>query len=138
MSERTKETALRMACKMGYWDVAQKIVASPAALADEHLRTDAGRGALQSAVKAGRAGLVLGGARRRHSTLGVGKMGPDPAGSATIASAAAGGPAVTVPCGRMRPQAGTGGAALLYNEYVVYDARQVVPRYLVELDFGFK
>ena len=34
------------------------MAAEPAALADEHLKTDAGRGALQSAVKHGKAALV--------------------------------------------------------------------------------
>jgi len=69
-----------------------------------------------------------------NSTRGLGKVAPDVAGYETLEGD------VVVPCGL---PVDTGvenpdGYTLNYNEYVVYDAKQVKTRYLVQLKFNFK
>ena len=68
-----------------------------------------------------------------NSTRGLGKVAPDTSGFETLPDG------VVVPCGL---PVDTGvenpdGYTLNYNEYVVYDARQVKSRYLVQLKFNF-
>lgn len=45
-----------------------------------------------------------------------------------------------VPCGKLidQPLAKENETSLLYNEYIVYDTKQIRMRYLVEVDFIFE
>ena len=66
-----------------------------------------------------------------HSTMGVGKMEPDPAGAVTVDG-------VVYPMGRMVDTAGLSGAsALLYHEYIVYETSQCRMRYLIQVKFNY-
>ena len=56
-----------------------------------------------------------------HSTLGRGKTAPDPTGSQKLRD-------VLVPCGAPKTDTSLA-SSLLYNEYIVYDPRQVCQRY---------
>ena len=83
-------------------------------------------------------------ARGKHSTWGVGKTCPDPAGQLCIP------PGVSVPSGkgvpsqyladnldRIKSEGGGGRSELLYNEFIVYDTKQVRTQYVVVVDFEF-
>uniref|UniRef100_H2Y863 Poly [ADP-ribose] polymerase n=1 Tax=Ciona savignyi TaxID=51511 RepID=H2Y863_CIOSA len=67
----------------------------------------------------------------KHSVKGVGKTQPNPSENKTIDNA------VTVPCGSPVFTESAKDSALLYNEYVVYSANQVKPRFLVKVNFHF-
>ncbi|XP_074145240.1 poly [ADP-ribose] polymerase 2 isoform X2 [Sminthopsis crassicaudata] len=74
------------------------------------------------------AGLLQG----KHSTKGMGKMAPSPSHFVTLNG-------TTVPLG---PASNTGilnpqGYTLNYNEFIVYDPRQVRMRYLLKIQFNF-
>jgi len=82
--------------------------------------------------------------RGKHSTFGLGKTCPDPAGTATIP------PGISVPMGKCAPSAyladnlerikeegGGKRSELLYNEFIVYDTAQVQAKYVVVVDFDF-
>lgn len=67
----------------------------------------------------------------KHSTKGVGGTTPNMAQVKMLDGD------VTVPLGKPQPS-NVDGAYLLYNEYIVYDVRQVKPRFLVKVKFNFK
>eukprot|EP00741_Cyanophora_paradoxa_P001709 tig00000498_g1659.t1 len=66
----------------------------------------------------------------KHSTFGMGKMGPDPAGDVTLEGGVVAHTGTPVDTNR--------GRSLLYNEYIVYDVAQVNIKYLVKLNFAYK
>ena len=66
----------------------------------------------------------------KHSLLGKGKTAPDPKGDATLGG-------MRVPLGTPKATASTG-SSLLYNEYVVYDVKQVRQRYALMVKFHYK
>ncbi|KAH7695766.1 WGR domain containing protein, partial [Aphelenchoides avenae] len=70
----------------------------------------------------------------KHSTRGLGGMGPDPADAVMIEDD------LKVPCGKLVEQSAAKEkeTSLLYNEYVVYDTKQIRMRYLVEVDFLYE
>ena len=65
-----------------------------------------------------------------HSTKGLGKTFPNPEESIVLDDG------LIVPCGK--PMEHSVYSELLYNEYIVYDARQVRQRYLCQVQFHFK
>lgn len=70
----------------------------------------------------------------KHSVKGMGSVAPDPAHTTTTPDGA------MVPWGRSKD---TGvknpkGYTLNYNEFIVYDTRQIKMKYLVEVQFDFK
>ncbi len=68
------------------------------------------------------------------STMALGAVAPDPAGTTTIESVSGTGEKVQVPCGA--PKATKHSASnFTHNEYVVYDTKQVTMRYLFIVDF---
>uniref|UniRef100_UPI000180C414 poly [ADP-ribose] polymerase 2 n=1 Tax=Ciona intestinalis TaxID=7719 RepID=UPI000180C414 len=67
----------------------------------------------------------------KHSVKGLGKTQPDPSKSKYTDDG------VLVPCGLPVSEEGSKNSALLYNEFVVYSAKQVRPRFLVKLNFNF-
>jgi len=67
----------------------------------------------------------------KHSTKGVGRTAPD-ADEARIIDGD-----VVVPMGKAK-NTGVQGGALLYNEYVVYDVKQIKIRYLVKVNINYK
>ncbi|XP_053115010.1 poly [ADP-ribose] polymerase 2 isoform X2 [Hemicordylus capensis] len=68
----------------------------------------------------------------KHSTKGLGKLAPSPANRATLHGAIVPmGPAVET--GVVNPQ----GYTLNYNEFIVYDPRQVRMKYLLKVHFNF-
>ena len=64
-----------------------------------------------------------------HSTKGLGKTYPDPQESVEIEDG------LIVPCGKPLEQSIQ--SQLLYNEYIVYDPRQVRQRFLCQVRFNF-
>eukprot|EP00967_Tisochrysis_lutea_P077797 scaffold105707_cov25-Tisochrysis_lutea.AAC.3 len=84
---------------------------------------------------------------RKHSTWGVGQFAPDEAGAHQLDEGK-----LHVPMGKSgesrylkehfdrlrRQEGGRAKAALLYNEYIVYDVRQIRMKYVVvcELDYA--
>ena len=64
------------------------------------------------------------------SVKGLGKTAPDPAAATQTASGAA------VPLGPPAPT-GVDDTSLLYNEYVVYDPKQIAFRYLCQVRFVY-
>jgi hypothetical protein len=64
------------------------------------------------------------------STKGVGVNVPDPAGYKEMPNG------TIVPCGKQVP-CNVPGAALLYNEFIVYDIAQIKMKYLVKLKFNY-
>ena len=83
-------------------------------------------------------------ARGKHSTFGVGKTCPDPAGTRRIDGA------VRVPMGkpeknaylaehaeRITSEGGGARSELLYDEFIVYDTKQIRAKYVVVVDFDF-
>ena len=77
----------------------------------------------------------------KHSTTGLGKTAPAPAGDTRLPGAEAGGSGddseLRVPCGAPA-KTGHKESALLYNEYVVYDVAQVRQRFALKVKFHFK
>lgn len=67
----------------------------------------------------------------KHSTKGLGRTAPDPAGQLVTDSG------VVVPKGRGQPSTVTD-TSLLYNEYIVYDVAQINMRYLLKTNFKYK
>jgi poly [ADP-ribose] polymerase len=65
----------------------------------------------------------------KHSTKGCGATCPDPSGSVTLEDG------VVVPCGKAMSSGPR--RSLLYNEFIVYDVKQVKIKYLVEAEFKF-
>jgi poly [ADP-ribose] polymerase 1 len=68
-------------------------------------------------------------AKGTHSTMGVGKVTPDPSGTVQLDG-------VQVPCGRMIDSTSPR-SDLVYNEYIVYDTAQVKMKYIVKLKWHF-
>uniref|UniRef100_A0A1I7VNJ8 Poly [ADP-ribose] polymerase n=1 Tax=Loa loa TaxID=7209 RepID=A0A1I7VNJ8_LOALO len=67
----------------------------------------------------------------RNSTKGLGSIVPDPATYVTLDDC-------EIPCGKpVTVQPKGGASSLIYNEYIVYDVKQVWIRYLIEIDFIF-
>ncbi|KAL6066121.1 Poly [ADP-ribose] polymerase 1, variant 2 [Balamuthia mandrillaris] len=67
-----------------------------------------------------------------HSTKGIGQTRPDPHQSITLQSG------VVVPIGTpSSPSSSSSYSSLLYNEYIVYDVRQVHIKYLCKLKFHY-
>lgn len=68
----------------------------------------------------------------KHSTMGMGRTGPDPKNSVTLDG-------VTVPMGPgvKTSVASTSGYSLLYNEFIVYDPAQIRMRYLLKIQFNY-
>mmetsp|Transcript_4651 Transcript_4651/g.14031 ORF Transcript_4651/g.14031 Transcript_4651/m.14031 type:complete len:538 (+) Transcript_4651:28-1641(+) len=66
----------------------------------------------------------------QDSVWGRGATGPDPKGTVSHP----GDPALKVPMGRGAPT-GVKRSALLYNEYVVYDTRQIKQKYVLKVHF---
>ncbi|KAJ3108880.1 Poly [ADP-ribose] polymerase 2 [Phlyctochytrium planicorne] len=67
----------------------------------------------------------------KHSTLGKGRTIPDPAGYKTLDDG------VVVPCGKEAANPDTK-CYLQYNEFIVYDIRQIRLRYLIKMKFNYK
>jgi poly [ADP-ribose] polymerase len=65
-----------------------------------------------------------------HSTKGLGKTEPDPAGMKELDGC-------KVPAGE-GVKDGKRATDLLYNEYIVYDVAQVQAKYLLQLKFNYK
>eukprot|EP00962_Isochrysis_galbana_P036302 scaffold12524_cov103-Isochrysis_galbana.AAC.4 len=106
----------------------------PPALPPQYERLDAEYEAGETSVK-----------KKKHSTWGVGRFAPDEAGTAQLE-----GGQVVVPMGkakesnylekhlaRLKKAEAGANPALLYNEYIVYDVRQIKMKYVVlcELEF---
>ncbi|KAI8850314.1 poly polymerase catalytic domain-containing protein [Chytridium lagenaria] len=68
--------------------------------------------------------------KKMHSTWGKGKTVPDPAGFVTLEDG------VVVPCGK-ETQSPDKSTYLQYNEFIVYDIRQIRLRYLVKMKFDY-
>eukprot|EP00760_Papus_ankaliazontas_P021845 PhM_4_TR18750/c1_g1_i2/m.55584/K10798/PARP; poly [ADP-ribose] polymerase len=66
-----------------------------------------------------------------HSTKGVGKMHPDPSGATTSGG-------VTWPLGKTVDNKAVKSTALLYNEFIVYDVKQLQMKYLITIKFNYK
>ncbi|CAG9537634.1 unnamed protein product [Cercopithifilaria johnstoni] len=67
----------------------------------------------------------------KNSTKGLGSIGPDPATYVTLDGC-------EVLCGKpISLQRKDEDSSLMYNEYIVYDVKQVWIRYLIEIDFIF-
>ncbi|EUB53851.1 Poly [ADP-ribose] polymerase [Echinococcus granulosus] len=66
----------------------------------------------------------------KHSVQGVGRNMPDPSTWITLDDG------VVVPCGKII-ESKVYTATLLYNEFIVYDVRQIRLRYLVKLRFEY-
>ena len=66
-----------------------------------------------------------------HSTKGVGRTAPDPAGFRTTADG------VDIPMG-VCSNGYSGSSSLLYNEFIVYDEAQVKMSYLLKMNFKYK
>uniref|UniRef100_A0A0R3RG07 Poly [ADP-ribose] polymerase n=1 Tax=Elaeophora elaphi TaxID=1147741 RepID=A0A0R3RG07_9BILA len=67
----------------------------------------------------------------KNSTKGLGSIGPDPATYVTLDDC-------EVLCGKpITLQLKDKDSSLMYNEYIVYDVKQVWIRYLIEVDFIF-
>ena len=92
------------------------------ALGDPYHRTAAEYEAAASCKRAG-----------KHHTFGQGKSTPDPAGTRPLPSESE----VAVPCGKLK-HSGVKNTSLLYNEYIVYDERQVRLRFVVRVKFHFR
>jgi len=69
----------------------------------------------------------------KHSTKGVGRTAPNAGGAKTID-----GGDVVVPMGKGENQNVAGGGALMYNEFIVYDVKQIKIRYLLRLKFNYR
>ena len=67
------------------------------------------------------------------STWGKGRTAPDPSGYKTLPSD----PALTVPMGKGKPS-GVGNSQLLYDEFIVYDTKQIRQKYVLTVKFKFK
>ena len=65
--------------------------------------------------------------RCRRSHAGKGSNGPDPKGAVKLKNGC------VVPCGVNTPQQVPPGAALLYNEFIVYSTEQIQMKYLVQV-----
>ncbi|KAG9443824.1 hypothetical protein H6P81_015164 [Aristolochia fimbriata] len=65
------------------------------------------------------------------STKGVGATAPDPLECHSLEDG------VVVPLGKPKEQSGPKGA-LLYNEYIVYNAEQIRMRYVIQVNFNFR
>uniref|UniRef100_A0A0B7ABP7 Poly [ADP-ribose] polymerase n=1 Tax=Arion vulgaris TaxID=1028688 RepID=A0A0B7ABP7_9EUPU len=70
----------------------------------------------------------------KHSTRGVGKIAPDPSANVTLPD----GLIVPVGQGKDTGTINPSGFTLNYNEYIVYDVRQIRMKYLVNVKFHFK
>ncbi|KAJ3105435.1 Poly [ADP-ribose] polymerase 2 [Physocladia obscura] len=66
---------------------------------------------------------------KKHSTWGMGRTIPDPAGSITLSDG------VIVPCGKSTTSPGN--KSLQYNEFICYDIAQVKLKYLVKMNFQY-
>jgi len=66
----------------------------------------------------------------KHSTKGLGRIGPNAGGSRVIDYD------IVVPMGK-EENTGVQGNDLLYNEYVVYDVKQIKIRYLLKVKFNY-
>lgn len=67
----------------------------------------------------------------KHSTKGLGRTAPNPAGQLVTDSG------VVVPKGQGKPTC-VPQTSLLYNEFVVYDVAQIGIRYLLKVNFNYK
>ncbi|XP_064610913.1 poly [ADP-ribose] polymerase 2-like [Liolophura sinensis] len=69
-----------------------------------------------------------------HSVKGMGSIAPDPKGYHTMSDG------VVVPMGKAKDTGvrNPNGYTLNYNEFIVYDTRQIKMRYLVETQFDFR
>lgn len=65
-----------------------------------------------------------------NSTMGVGKMEPNPEGSEVVDG-------VIYPKGKMHDTPGVSSSSLLYHEYIVYDTSQCRMRYLIQVKFNY-
>eukprot|EP01004_Peranema_trichophorum_P001893 NODE_1246_length_2049_cov_43.662513_g1054_i0.p1 GENE.NODE_1246_length_2049_cov_43.662513_g1054_i0~~NODE_1246_length_2049_cov_43.662513_g1054_i0.p1 ORF type:complete len:503 (+),score=117.03 NODE_1246_length_2049_cov_43.662513_g1054_i0:366-1874(+) len=68
-----------------------------------------------------------------HSTMGEGKMAPNPKGTKDLDG-------IAVPCGASidMEEVIKKGTTLLYNEFIVYDVAQINLKYLLKMKFNFK
>lgn len=66
----------------------------------------------------------------KHSTKGLGRTAPDPAGQLVTDKG------VVVPKGQAKPTS-VSHTSLLYNEYIVYDVAQISISYLLKVNFNF-
>lgn len=69
-----------------------------------------------------------------HSVMGMGKIAPDPSGHVTMSDG------MVVPTGKSKDTGVTNphGYTLNYNEFIVYDTKQIRMRYLMKVQFNFK
>ena len=67
----------------------------------------------------------------KHSTKGMGKTVPNPMKTVTMKDG------TIVPLGEPLPCSAAQQSALLYNEYVVYNVNQILPRFLLQVKFVF-
>ncbi|KAJ3130571.1 Poly [ADP-ribose] polymerase 2, partial [Irineochytrium annulatum] len=68
-------------------------------------------------------------AQKKHSTLGKGRSVPDPAGEVKLPNG------VVVPCGK--ELANKTDLTLQYNEFIVYDIKQIRLKYLIKMKFNY-
>ena len=68
----------------------------------------------------------------KHATWGKGKTAPDPAGDTTLPGDAG----LKVPMGQGKPT-GVKDSSLLYNEFIVYDTKQIKQRFVLMVKFHF-
>ena len=66
-------------------------------------------------------------------TWGKGKTAPDPAGARTLP----GDGGLKVPMGKGKPT-DQDGSSLLYNEFIVYDTKQIKQKYVLRVKFKFQ
>jgi len=98
------------------------LLLSEVALGEPYERCTAEFGAAESCRKAG-----------KGHTLGVGKTAPEKSGTRELPTL----PGVKVPMGVGVPT-GVAYSSLLYNEFIVYDTRQVKQRYVLQVRFVYK
>ena len=91
------------------------------ALGEAYERSSAEYAADASCKKAG----------KRH-TWGKGRTAPDPKGAKPLPGDAK----LKVPMGKGKAS-GAGGTSLLYNEFIVYDTKQVKQKYALQVKFKF-
>ncbi|XP_064404222.1 poly [ADP-ribose] polymerase 2-like isoform X3 [Halichondria panicea] len=72
--------------------------------------------------------------RRAHSVMGLGRIAPNPSMDHTLSDGCVVPLGTSVDTGVSNPR----GYTLNYNEYIVYDVKQVKMRYLAKVKFNFK
>jgi len=74
-----------------------------------------------------------------HSVFGIGREEPDPSGYMKVDETGgedANGP-ISIPCGKPKERKKQQRTTLNYNEYIIYDVKQIQLKYLVQIQFDF-